>query len=259
MDFSVCVLSSGSTGNAILVTCGSTRLLIDAGLSGKKIVALLNSIEVNEDTIDAIFVTHGHHDHIMGVGILARKLGLPVYATTETFRASRQKLKKMPICHDIHQGRVTRIGELNVLPFPTFHDSPGAVAFVIKNENKSLGILTDIGHVTRLAFQRLRGCSTLVLESNYCPVMLREGPYPWSLKQRIKGRQGHLSNQDTGRVIEELSKYGLKKVLLSHLSEENNHPDVVMRTLVDQLPPHIMEQTDFFYTYPDKPSKVVLV
>ena len=259
MDFSVCVLASGSTGNSVLVSSRSTRLLVDAGLSGKKTLALLEGLHVAPEDLSGIVVTHEHHDHIQGVGPLARKLQIPVLATPETFRAARDKLKKLPKRRDIYAGRPTRFNDLTLMPFPTFHDAAGAIALVCKSGSKSLGIVTDIGHFSRLAFHRLKGCSTIVLESNYCPTMLRDGPYPWRLKQRIKGRRGHLSNQDACKVITELARCGLKKVVLSHLSETNNHPDVVMRTLVECLPPDVMERTEFFLTHPDKPSTLVHV
>jgi len=259
MDFSVCVLASGSTGNAVLVSSRSTRLLVDAGLSGKRILALLDEVGVPATDVGAIVVTHEHHDHIQGVGVLARKLKIPVLATPETFRAARDKLGDLPERRDIYPGRPVPFGTLELVPFRTFHDAAMAVALVVKHDGRSLGIMTDVGHVSQMILQRLRGCSTLVLEANYCPVMLRDGPYPWPLKQRIQGRRGHLSNQDACRLITTLARCGLRRVLLSHLSETNNHPDVVMRALVDELPPDIMERTEFFLGHPSKPSPMVHV
>ena len=259
MSLQVCVLASGSKGNSCLIKTQSTHILIDAGLSGKKIFQLLQTAGFNESNLDGIVVTHDHSDHILGVGIVARKLGIPVYSTIETFRSGQAKLKSIPKLIEIYSGRPFSIGNIDLMPFPTFHDAPGAIALTITSGKQKLGILTDIGHFSNLACQRLTGCTTLVLEANYCPKMLRDGPYPWSLKQRIQGRKGHLSNFDTCKIITRLHSSGLKRVFLSHLSEKNNHPDVVKKTLMKTLHPDIMKNTHFFMTFPDKPTKVVSV
>jgi len=259
MSLRVCVLASSSKGNSFLVATNSTHILVDAGLSGKKIFSLLNTAGFSEQNLDGIVVTHGHTDHISGAGIIARKLKIPVYTTMETYRLGRDKLKSIPQLKEIYSGRSFSIGDIDIMPFPTFHDAPGAVALVLSNEDKKLGILTDIGHFTKLALERLSGCTTLVLEANYCPKMLREGPYPWATKQRIQGRKGHLSNFDTCKIITQLHHRGLKRVLLSHISENNNAPEVVKSTLNKTLSPDVKQKTEFIMTFPDKPTKVVSV
>lgn len=259
MDFSVCTLASSSSGNAHLVSAGSSRILVDAGLSGKRIQLLLERIEVDPTEIRAIVLTHEHDDHIQGVGVLARRWKIPVLATTATFRAGRERLKELPERVDLHPGRPLPVAGMTLTPFETFHDAAGSVGLVVSHGERRLGIATDLGHVSNVVAHRLTGCSTVVLETNYDPVMLREGPYPWPLKQRIQGRRGHLSNGDSCGLIARLARTGLKRVILAHLSETNNHPDVVMRALVDGLPPDIMERTEFIMTFPDAPSAVVRV
>jgi phosphoribosyl 1,2-cyclic phosphodiesterase len=259
MSLEVCVLASGSRGNSALVKTDSTAILIDAGLSGKKIFALLDEVGFNYLNLAGIVVTHDHHDHISAVGVIARKLGIPVYATIDTYKSGQIKLKKLPQIIEIYSGRPFTIGNIQLMPFPTFHDADGAIALVIKSGNQRLGVLTDIGHFHNLAFERLSGCTTLILEANYCPKMLMNGNYPWSTKQRILGRQGHLSNFDTCNIITKLFSRGLKRVFLSHLSENNNCPEVVRKTLVETLPAVIMQETEFFMTFQEKPTKIVAV
>ena len=258
-EFSVSILASGSRGNSILVSSPSTSILVDAGLTGKKTLERLSCLDFEPGRLSAILVTHEHGDHVNGVGVLARRLSLPVYATKSTFAAARKKLGELPERRLLYKGRPLVIGDLTIHPFPTFHDAAEAVAFVIEHAGSSLGIMTDIGHVSSLARQKLMGCSTVILESNYCPDMLMKGPYPWSLKQRIKGRNGHLSNRDACRLIAELAPSGLRRVVLSHLSEENNSPEAVMRALVDNLPPNVMEATEFHISGPDRATPLLPV
>ncbi len=220
----VCVLASGSKGNAIFVSDGATALLVDAGLSAREIGRRLDSRGLTAAALSAILVTHEHGDHVHGVERLCRRYRLPVYLTPGTLRAAAP-LRELAEIHPFDCGRPFQVGTLTVHPFSISHDAQDPAGFTIGSHGSRIGIATDLGHVTAVVREHLRGCRLLVLEANHDPDMLMGGPYPWYLKQRIRGRTGHLSNSESGELLAEIAHPGLEQVILAHLSATNNTPE----------------------------------
>jgi phosphoribosyl 1,2-cyclic phosphodiesterase len=220
------VLASGSSGNAVYLESEKTRLLIDGGLSGSEIERRLSSLGVNPGHLDGILVTHEHSDHLNGVGILSRRFSLPVYIHPDTFRVSNKRLGHLSNPVLFQESIPFEIGDLQVNPFPIPHDAANPMGFTISRNGKKFGLATDMGYVTSLVRERLKGSHALVLESNHDLEMLKNGPYAWSLKQRIMSRTGHLSNNDSSALLRELIHLELECVVLAHLSEVNNLPRI---------------------------------
>lgn len=219
----VCLLASGSKGNALLVCLGDTRLLIDAGLSSRELCRRLALAGVTPDSLDAVLVTHEHIDHVRGLGLLSRRYHLPVFLhhAVAAVLADNQKPAHLV---EFEAGAEMLVGEVVVRAFPVTHDAEAPVGFSVTGSSGKVGIVTDLGIATRLVADELRGCRSLVLEANHDEELLRDGPYPWPLKQRIRGNHGHLSNRDSAALLEKLCWDGLESVLLAHLSETNNRP-----------------------------------
>jgi phosphoribosyl 1,2-cyclic phosphodiesterase len=222
----VAVLGSGSRGNATLVAAGSTRLLVAAGFSGRALEARLESVGVGPDELAGILITHEHGDHTRGMGVLARRWRLPLWLTRVTHTASARLLRGT---EDVRFYRATEpflVGDLEILPFLTAHDAADPVAVCIHDVGAGyrLGIATDLGRPTAAVRHALSGCDVLLLEANHDEVLLRTGPYPWSVKQRIASSHGHLSNQAAARLAADLWHPGLAAVVLAHLSDACNEP-----------------------------------
>lgn len=233
----ICTLASGSSGNAILVEEEQTAVLVDAGLSGKKVEECLNAINRSGQHLSGIIVTHEHVDHIKGVGILSRRYKLPVMATEATWEAMEEQLGKIAPEHrvvvDKEQG--LEIGDLKVEAFSTRHDAADPIAVSFYGKQCACGILTDTGSVYGGMKKHLSQLNTIVCEANHDEEMLMLGSYPWSLKKRILSDHGHLSNRMTGKILAKLIPTGIEEVILAHLSDENNTPRVAMETVVDIL------------------------
>lgn len=229
----VTVLGSGSSGNSILVEAGGTRLLVDAGFSGRDLERRLDEVDIPPASIDALLVTHDHSDHTRGMGVLARRWGIPICLTTRTHIACRRLLQGGEAIRLYSSDESLVIGELRVDPFLTVHDAVDPVAVTVTETatGEKLGIATDLGRPTETVRSALRGCDFLVLESNYDEVLLRESPYPWSVKARIASSRGHLSNRDAARLVAELAHPGLAGVVLAHLSEKANDPTAAEATV----------------------------
>jgi phosphoribosyl 1,2-cyclic phosphodiesterase len=221
---SVCVLGSGSRGNAVFVSDGSTSILVDAGFSAREIDRRMRARGLDPAGLSAILVTHEHTDHVRGIERLVRRHRLPVYLTAGT-RRQAAALNELPEVHGFDCGRDFRIGSLTVRPFSISHDAADPAGFTIGANGSRIGIATDLGQVTALVCEHLRGCRLLIVEANHDPDMLMNGPYPWFLKQRIRSRTGHLANHETGRLLAEVLHAGLERVVLAHLSETNNRPE----------------------------------
>ena len=223
---SMCVLASGSKGNAIYISDGATSVLIDAGLSGIEIERRMKSRGLSPDAIDAILVSHEHSDHIRGVGVLSRRFDLPVYITRKTEQATGSALGKLQDSriHHFECGSDFQISTLGFRAFPISHDAGDPAGFTVRKNGTKIGIATDLGIVTNVVKAHLRDCDALVLEANHDPEMLINGPYPWPLKQRIKGRTGHISNEESKALLQEIKHENLSHVILAHLSETNNTP-----------------------------------
>lgn len=230
----VCLLASGSKGNAIYIACGESRLLIDAGLSARELTARLEGIGVAGESLDGLLVTHEHGDHCRGLGPMARRFGLPVFIHPDT-HAALPRLGKLPGLRMFESGEILAFRDLKVEVFPITHDAAAPVGFTVETTKGKIGIATDLGIATRLVAQNLKGCRVLILESNHDEGMLQDGPYPWHLKQRIRSNHGHLSNKASATLLEELLWDGLDAVFLAHLSETNNHPSLAERCALDVL------------------------
>lgn len=226
----ICLLASGSKGNCLYVEAAGSRVLVDAGLSATETILRLHGIGVNASDIDAILLTHEHNDHVRGVGALARKLKKPVFASSETARLLEKNLKKVELV-EFEAGNSFEFQDVLLDPFSITHDAGDPVGFVIDSAEGKIGVATDLGIATRLVREKLKGSRVLVLESNHDEGMLLNGPYPWHLKQRIKSRHGHLSNNDAADLLDELLHENLDALFLAHLSETNNHPDLVVETV----------------------------
>ncbi len=231
----VCVLASGSKGNAIYVSDGTASILIDAGLSGIEIERRMGAHHLCPESLTAILVSHEHADHVRGVGVLSRRYGLPVYMTKRTLAAAEPQVRKLHMACSMECGAPFKVGALTIHPFSTSHDADDPAGFTVGLNGTKIGIATDLGIATAMVKTHLSGCSLLVLESNHDPEMLMNGPYPWHLKQRIKGRKGHLSNFDTRDLLGSLLHDGLSHVVLAHLSEENNTPEKALAAVGPSL------------------------
>ncbi len=220
----VCLLASGSKGNAVYIESGSSRILIDAGLSARELKSRLERIGAGDKNPDALFLTHEHQDHCRGAGPVSRKLHLPVYIHPDTRKAIRN-LGRIEKLNEFETGDAIQFRDLEIRSFPLTHDAAAPVGFTIESHEGKIGIATDLGIATRLVAERLKGSRVLILESNHDEDMLRDGPYPWHLKQRIRSHHGHLSNIASSELLKDLLWDGLEAVFLAHLSEVNNCPD----------------------------------
>lgn len=229
----ISVLASGSKGNSIYLEGPEGALLIDAGLSARETVKRIDGAGADPGRVRAILVTHEHSDHLGGVKVVARRLKVPVYATRKT--AGAAKLPDDVQVNFIETGTAFEAAGFRVMPFSIPHDALDPVGFVAAVDSVRIGVATDLGYATALVRERLKGCSALVLESNHDEKMLLEGPYPWFLKQRVKGRTGHLSNAASAGMLTQLMSPDLQHVILAHLSEINNIPELALGTAGDVL------------------------
>ncbi len=225
--FRFAVLGSGSKGNAVLVEAGSTRLLLDCGLTAKQTRDRLKSLDVGLSDLTALCITHGHADHIRSANKLAGAMRQLTYCTEKTARMMARAggiQNHAPLDED---GQI-QVGDVWVTTFPTPHDAPGSVGFLVDDGHHRLGYCTDLGVVNRRLADALSTCDSLVLEFNHDVQMLQDGPYPPRLKRRVLSKYGHISNVDAGRLLRAAARPGLRKVLLAHLSEVNNTPALAL-------------------------------
>lgn len=232
-----CSLYSGSSGNCLFVENNSTKILVDCGVSGKKVCEGLESIDKKIEDIDAIIVTHEHSDHVQSLGLISKKYNIPVYANTETWQAMPTQSQKI-----LENNKKTfnndndfEIGNLLIHPFSTPHDAANPCGFNIYSGKRKISIATDLGHMDNVILENLKESSFILLESNYDPEILKVSKYPYILKQRIAGPNGHLSNSTAGKTIGCLIQNDLKTVMLGHLSKENNFPELAYQTVVEEL------------------------
>jgi phosphoribosyl 1,2-cyclic phosphodiesterase len=231
-------LASGSSGNSYLIKNGNQAVLLDAGLSGKRTLAALEKIGANPSSISAILVTHEHNDHVAGAGIISRRLSLPIYMTPGTWKGSGGKLGKIPDDHIklVDPDVSFVLGDLEITPIPVCHDAWEPVNYVFNTGKRRAVVLTDTGCVTGAMLKVLAQCDAMVLEANHDLEMLQTGPYPWSLKQRVSGKNGHLSNLQAARLAAWLVINGkIKQVHLGHLSAVNNSPVVALTAVLNYL------------------------
>ena len=229
-------LASGSSGNAALVSCGRTHILLDAGISARRITTGLRSLGVAPEELSAVLVTHEHHDHINGLAVLTKKLRVPIVSSAPT---CRQVCYKVPFVDDLvraqEPGTGVQLGELWVESFSTPHDAAGSVGYSITGDGCRLVLCTDLGYITPEVKQAVRGCDLLVCEANHDEDWVRSGPYPYSLKQRILGDRGHLSNEAGAELAALGVESGARTVVLAHLSAQNNTPARARQVAVRRL------------------------
>jgi len=232
-----CSLYSGSSGNCLYVESENTKLLIDAGVSLKKIEAGLETLNVDPSSLDGILVTHEHSDHIQSLGNLSKKYNLPVFANSETFSAMPKQTDKIK-SENINIFNVKEhfsIKDIDIMPFAIPHDAVNPCGFNLSNESNKISIATDIGHMTNEILKELENSQFILLESNYDAEVLKCSKYPYILKQRIAGPNGHLSNEVASKVINYLLQGNLKTAMLGHLSKESNFPELAYQTVIDEL------------------------
>lgn len=244
-SYRLCTLYSGSGGNAAYLETPTARILIDAGKCARTLLASLKDIGIEPDSLDAIFITHDHNDHVAALEVLAKKYPIPVHILYKSaLRYRDTQPEALCACFRLYEKApfTTRVGEVTVTAFETPHDSRASVGYRFEFPDGDsvvrVGYATDIGYVSETLRDGLMGCETVVLESNHDVDMLMDGPYPYDLKLRIRGRRGHLSNRECADLSAELAEQGTVNLLLAHLSEENNHPDLAFDETFSALAGH---------------------
>lgn len=231
----LCSIASGSSGNCIYMGTEHRHILIDAGISGKRIEEGLNGLGLKTSEMQGILVTHEHIDHVAGLGVLARRYGIPIYATAGTIAAVRQMSSVGKIDEQlfrvIEAEKAFFVGDMKIEPIAISHDAAEPVAYQIGHGKKRAAVITDLGFYDAQIVKKLQKIDALVLEANHDVRMLELGPYPYSLKQRILSNRGHLSNENCGRLLGELLHDHFKAVVLAHLSKENNYPQLAYETV----------------------------
>ncbi len=232
MAVEFCTLASGSSGNSTYIATKYTRILVDAGVSGKKIQECLAELKLTGQDIDGLFITHEHIDHIKGAGILSRRFNIPIYATSETWLAMEDSLGKISPANKrfVYPGENCIINDICVKPFCIPHDAADPVGYNIFAGEKKVTLATDIGHITDEIRESIAGSEILLLEANHDEDMVQKGSYPWHLKKRILSDKGHLSNKTAGELLSLVVDGKTKHIFLGHLSQENNDPHLAFDT-----------------------------
>ena len=235
--FNFCSLYSGSSGNSLFVESENTKLLVDAGVSSKKIETALTNLKIDPSSINGILITHEHSDHVQGLGTFAKKFNLPVYVNQKTLDAmpnQKDKISEKNI-KIIKNEEKFEIGDLKIKPFSIPHDAANPCGFNIIHDNKKISIATDIGHMTNGIIKNLEDSIFIMLEANYDPEVLKFSKYPYILKSRIAGPTGHLPNEMAGKTIAHLLNSGLQQAILGHLSKKSNFPELAYKTVIDEV------------------------
>lgn len=235
----ICSIASGSSGNCIYVASDESRILVDVGISGKRIRDGLTSIGVCPEELTGILITHEHSDHIQGLGVISRKYHLPIYSTKGTIQGVMQASgvgKIDPsLFHEIQYEQTFMVGDLEIHPFEISHDAMEPVAYVARHGGKAIGIATDMGVYDENIIRNLSGLNALLLEANHDVNMLQVGSYPYYLKRRILGDRGHLSNENSGRLLSQILHDDCQCILLGHLSKENNMEELAFETVKQEI------------------------
>ena len=231
----LCSIASGSSGNCIYVGSDNTHLLVDTGISKKRIEESLEELGVKGEELSGILITHEHSDHIRGLGVFSRRYEVPIYATKGTIKGicDYKGLGCMPegLFREIVSDEIFEIGDMRINPFSISHDANEPTGFRIEKEDKSIAIATDLGVYNDYIVEKLKGLNAILLEANHDIHMLEVGPYPYPLKRRVMGDKGHLSNELSGRLLCSIIHDNLKHVVLGHLSKENNFPELAYETV----------------------------
>lgn len=231
------VLASGSTGNAFYIESGEEKILVDAGLSGKKIEGLFEQVNINPSELSRILVTHEHSDHIKGLGIMARRYNLPIYANEKTWKAMEGQLGKLSVDQKYHfnMEETKSFGKLDVESFAVSHDAADPMFYTFHQEGKKVALVTDLGYVSERIKKTVEGADAYIFESNHDVSMLRMGRYPWNVKRRILGDSGHVSNEDCALALTDIVTDRTKRVYLAHLSMDNNMKDLAQMSVKSVL------------------------
>jgi phosphoribosyl 1,2-cyclic phosphodiesterase len=258
--FQTAILASGSKGNSILIRTATTKILLDAGLSGRRIAETIRELGLQDSRLKALIVSHEHNDHVGGAGVVCRKYQIPLYITEPTYRAVASRLGKIP-AGTVHfeTGKQFIIGDIKVTPFSSSHDVVDGSNFTFEkvgDSTRKLAIATDLGFSSRLLLTKFRDASTIILESNHDEEMLLRGPYPFHLKQRVKSRHGHLSNEQAVAVISQVIHPGLRNLILAHLSEQNNTPQIAKQAMEAYLKA-INYELELFISLQNQPTPIV--
>jgi len=249
------VLGSGSGGNATLIRCAGTHILVDAGLSAKQLVLRMQMLGVTPEQIDAILLTHEHSDHARGVDVLLRKRDIPVYVNALTQEALSYKMKSSIPWKIFRNGQDFCFRNLTVRAFAIPHDAAEPVGFIIQSAQTQLGMVSDVGHVTHVMREQLRGCHALYIEANYDQALLEQDTKrPWSTKQRIASHHGHLSNRQTAELLSEVACKKLQTVMLCHLSSDCNTPELAICTIREQLSSVGLPDVSVHCAHQEKPT-----
>ncbi|WP_054703455.1 MBL fold metallo-hydrolase [Bacillus sp. JCM 19041] len=264
MSMRFSVLASGSTGNAMYVETASQRILIDAGLTGKKMDELFAKIDRDPKSVDALLVTHEHSDHIKGVGIFARKHQVPIYANEKTWKAMEKSLGQLTLDQkfELEQGAVKPFGDIEVESFGVSHDAADPMFYCFRHEGKKLVIATDMGYVSERIKRTIEGADSYVFESNHDLNMLRVGRYPWNVKRRILSDLGHVSNEDAALALSEVVQDKDANIYLAHLSLDNNMKDLARMTVkqvLEQEGHRVGESLQLYDTDPNSPTPLSVV
>lgn len=237
MSIKFCSLSSGSSGNCQYIETDNIKILIDGGFSGKKIESLLSSIGVSAGELDGIFVTHEHIDHVRGVGVLSRRYDLPIFANANTWIGMEKTIGQIKETNTkvFTSEKDLDIKDITVHPIKIFHDSLEPVGYIVYYKKNKISIVTDTGCVNDVMKDKMKGSNLYLMESNHDVDMLKEGSYPWSLKQRVLSTKGHLSNEDAGKALGDVISGNGEIILLGHLSQENNLPELAHKTVKDSI------------------------
>lgn len=262
MHFSV--LASGSTGNAIFIETKEHSFLVDAGLSGKKIEQLLGAIDRDIRKLSGIFVTHEHIDHVKGVGVIARKFKIPIYANEKTWRAMEPLIGEIPtdLKFTFHMESIKSFGSLDVESYGVSHDAAEPMFYIFHHGDKKLAIITDTGYVSDRMKSKINNSDVFIFEANHDVDMLRMGRYPWSVKRRIMSDVGHVSNEDAAIAMSDVIGDRTKRIYLAHLSQDNNMKDLAKMSVKQTLQTKgiiVGEQFELYDTDPYVPTPLVIV
>lgn len=261
----LCTIASGSSGNCVYVASDQTKLLVDVGISTKRIEEGLSSIDIKADSLQGILITHEHTDHISGLRVLSKRYNIPIYATYETVQAILRKksMDEIPgeLFHYIKPDEEFKINDISIEPFATSHDASNPVGYTLQANDKKLGIATDLGTYDDYIVSKLKDSDLLMIEANHDVNMLMVGNYPYFLKQRITGDKGHLSNEATASLLLKLLNDKLKNIILAHLSRENNYEELAYETVSCELNTfgYDLNSLDLSVARRDAPSDMVLI
>lgn len=259
----MCSIASGSSGNCIYIANEDTHILVDVGISKKRIVEGLKGIGVDATDIDAILITHEHSDHISGLGVMSRAYGIPIYGTKETLDAVAHYKPVGVIDSKLYRhilpDEAFSIKNLSVKPFSTSHDAANPVCYTFESSGKKVAVATDLGEYNEYIVSNLEDLDMVLIEANYDKNMLQVGPYPYYLKQRILGRKGHLSNENSGQLLRTIFSNRLKYIMLGHLSKENNYPELAYQAVKVEIQEALNKNVELSVAHRDRPTELVVL